>query len=78
MASLADPLAHVPAAQALWSLPLEAARALACLPFDLLRTQHARAVQAGLLPRSLLASSQFERTLTTLERSALGPWARRV
>jgi len=62
----------------LLTLPLQAGRALAWLPFDIARAQHARAVQAGLLPRSLLASRDFERALTALERAALGPLARRV
>jgi hypothetical protein len=84
MASLAHPPSgtadapHAVGAQAWMTLPLQATRALACLPFDLLRAQHARAVQAGLLPRSLLASRDFERTLGALERAALGPLARRV
>ena len=62
----------------LLALPLQAGRAMACLPFDLLRAQHARAVQAGWLPRSMLASREFERALTALERLSLGPLARRV
>ncbi len=48
------------------------------LPFDLARSQYARAVRAGLIERSLLANAEFERTLGALERFALGPWARRV
>jgi hypothetical protein len=54
-----------------------ATQALA-LPFDLARSQYARAVRAGLIERSLLANAEFERTLGALERFALGPWARRV
>lgn len=48
------------------------------LPFDLARAQYARAVQAGLIERSMLASRDFARALTAIERLTLGPWARRV
>jgi hypothetical protein len=48
------------------------------LPFDLAREQYARAVKAGLIERSLLASANFGRTLCALEALTLGPWARRV
>lgn len=48
------------------------------LPFDIARAQYARAVQLGLLERSMLASRDFARTLGALEQLALGPWARRV
>lgn len=47
-------------------------------PFDIARAQYAAGVQAGLIERSLLASSAFERRLGRLERLALGPWARSV
>jgi hypothetical protein len=47
------------------------------LPFDAVRSQHARWVQAGLLKRSLLASGNFETTLGAAERLMLGPFARR-
>jgi hypothetical protein len=46
--------------------------------FDLARAQYAAAVQTGLIERSLLASSAFERRLGLLERLLLGPWARTV
>jgi hypothetical protein len=46
------------------------------MPFDMAREQYAKAVQAGWIERSLLASAQFGRTLTALERLSLGPWAR--
>jgi hypothetical protein len=46
--------------------------------FDMARSQYAAGVQAGLIERSLLASSAFERQLGGLERAALGPWARSV
>jgi hypothetical protein len=49
---------------------------LLALPFDMAREQYAKAVQAGWIQRSLLASAQFGRTLTALERLTLGPWAR--
>jgi hypothetical protein len=68
---------HPPVA-ALLTLPVQAGRAWACLPFDLLRAQHARAVQAGWLPRSMLAARDFEHTLAALEGLTLGPLARRV
>ena len=48
------------------------------LPFDIARAQYARAVQPGLVQRSMLASRDFARTLGALEQLALGPWARRV
>ena len=47
-------------------------------PFDLARAQYAAGVNAGLIERSLLASSAFERRLGLLERMTLGPWARSV
>jgi hypothetical protein len=50
----------------------------ASAPFDLARAQYAAGVQAGLIERSLLASSAFERGLDALERVTLGPWARSV
>lgn len=46
--------------------------------FDLIRSNYAAAVQAGLVERSLLASGALERQLAMLERVTLGPWARRV
>jgi hypothetical protein len=46
------------------------------MPFDALRFQYACAVKAGLVERSLLASSQLERALDTLEKLILGPLAR--
>ena len=47
------------------------------LPFDVVRAQHARWVQTGLLRRSLLASGNFESALGAAERMVLGPFARR-
>jgi hypothetical protein len=47
------------------------------LPFDIARERYARAVRAGLIERSLLASARFGTELTAWERIALGPWARR-
>ncbi len=46
------------------------------LPFDVARAQYARTVEAGLLQRSMLASRDVHRTISALERLALGPWAR--
>ena len=48
------------------------------LPFDTMRTLYARGVQAGLIERSMLANARFEHALGSLERTLLGPWARRV
>lgn len=45
-------------------------------PFEALRAQYAGAVQAGLAPRSLLASAEFERALDKLEKLCMGPLAR--
>jgi hypothetical protein len=53
-------------------------RNLLTLPFDIAREQYARAVKAGLIERSLLASARFGRTLCALEALTLGPWARKV
>lgn len=47
------------------------------LPFDIARERYARAVRAGLIQRSLLASARFGTDMTAWERIALGPWARR-
>ncbi len=48
------------------------------LPFDVARAQYARAVQVGLVERSMLASRDFSRTVGALEQLTLGPWARHV
>jgi hypothetical protein len=48
------------------------------LPFDIARAQYARAVQLGLIERSMLASRDFSRVLGSLEKLTLGPWARHV
>ena len=48
------------------------------LPFDMARAQYARAVQVGLIERSMLASRDFSRTVGALEQLTLGPWARHV
>jgi hypothetical protein len=48
------------------------------LPFDIARAQYARAVQLGLVERSMLASRDFSRTLGAVEQLVLGPWARHV
>lgn len=47
------------------------------LPFDIARAQYARAVQVGLIERSLLQSARFGQTLNALEGLALGPLSRR-
>jgi hypothetical protein len=48
------------------------------LPFDMAREQYAKAVQFGLIERSLLGWAKFERQIDLLEKMILGPWARRV
>lgn len=48
------------------------------LPFDVARAQYARAVEVGLLERSMLASRDFSRALSAYEQLTLGPWARHV
>lgn len=48
------------------------------LPFDMAREQYAKAVQVGLIERSMLRWAKFERQLDLLEKMTLGPWARRV
>lgn len=48
------------------------------LPFDMLRAQYARAVQLGLIERSMLRGRDFSRTVGALEQLTLGPWARHV
>jgi hypothetical protein len=48
------------------------------LPFDLARDQYARAVRAGLIENSMLASRNNELMLSALEKATLGPWARSV
>lgn len=53
-------------------------KTLAALPFDALRFSYARAVKAGLVEKSMLASRDFENAVSALERMTLGPLARRV
>jgi hypothetical protein len=48
------------------------------LPFDLMRSQRARAVHAGLMANSMLASRDFEHAVDALEHITLGPFARHV
>ncbi|MDE2454794.1 MAG: hypothetical protein KGL43_14470 [Burkholderiales bacterium] len=71
-----------PACAGWWpAVPLQQARRGGSpwtLPFDGAREQYACAVRAGLLPNSMLASRDVERTLDALERLTLGPLARRV
>ncbi len=47
-------------------------------PFDAMRSHHARAVQVGLLTKSMLASRDFEQAVDALEHLTLGPFARSV
>lgn len=44
------------------------------LPFDTARDHYARSVQAGLLPKSILASRDFERALAALEQLTRARW----
>jgi hypothetical protein len=80
-----------PRRQANWEPGFEAAAAGACavaglqlishamhLPFDVMRTQHAEAVHAGLMANSILESRDFEKTVDALEHITLGPFARNV
>ncbi len=48
------------------------------LPFDLAREHYAKAVQFGLVERSMLGGAKFERQMDLLEKMTLGPWARSV
>jgi hypothetical protein len=48
------------------------------LPFDMAREQYAKAVQAGLLRRSMLDWAKFEQQVHLWEQITLGPLARRV
>lgn len=48
------------------------------LPFDVARSLYAKAVQVGLIERSMLANRDFELALGALEGLALGPFARRA
>lgn len=57
---------------------IRSVRLLLGLPFDLARSNYARAVRFGFLQNSLLQSARFERELVQAERLTLGPWARQV
>jgi hypothetical protein len=46
-------------------------------PYDGMRCTHAVMVQAGIVPRSLMASAAFERAMVAAEAMALGLMARR-
>lgn len=50
--------------------------AVLALPFDMARERYAKAVRAGRVKNSLLASTHFSRTLSAIEKMTLGPWAR--
>jgi len=66
-----------PMAQLVADVGVLTTQALA-LPFDTLRALYARAAQVGLIRRSMLAQRDFERSVRSVERLALGPWARRL
>jgi len=53
------------------------ASAWLALPFDIARQQYSRAVQAGLIERSMIRSARFGRLLNAVEQLALGPFARK-
>ena len=55
---------------------IQATRSWYTLPFDVLRQQYSRAVQAGWIERSMLQSARFGQALNALERLTLGPLAR--
>jgi hypothetical protein len=48
------------------------------MPFDVMRTQHAQAVHAGIMANSILESRDFENSVDALEHIWLGPFARHV
>ena len=50
--------------------------ALLCMPFDLARELYSRAVRAGIIKNSQIASARFSRALSVSEKLTLGPWAR--
>lgn len=57
---------------------LQAAQSLLTWPYDALRWWYAAGVQAGWVPRSMLAARDFERAVGAAERQALGLLARHV
>lgn len=48
------------------------------LPFDAARQAYTEAVKAGLLPKSMIATSRFHRSVDNWEKLSLGPVARQV
>jgi hypothetical protein len=50
--------------------------ALLGLPFDVAREMYSRAVRAGIIQNSQIASARFSRALGATEKLTLGPWAR--
>ena len=48
------------------------------LPFEVTKAQYTRAVQHGLIERSLLQSTHFFQFLNAFEKLSLGPFARQV
>ena len=47
-------------------------------PFDMARSLYAWNVRVGLIEHSLLGSARFGRDMNSLEKTAVGPWARHV
>ena len=47
-------------------------------PFDVALAQYAIGVRVGLFENSLLACARFGRDLSSIEKMALGPWARQI
>ncbi len=48
------------------------------VPFDVALETYAKAVRIGFIRDSILAEAKFARSLGTLEKLTLGPWARQV
>lgn len=48
------------------------------LPFDAARQAYTEAVKVGLLPKSMIATSDFHRSVDSWEKISLGPIARSV
>ncbi len=61
-------------AQALW----KATSLTLGQPFDLARALYALTVRLGLMENSLLGCARFGRDISSLEKMALGPWARQI
>ena len=56
----------------------KAAQNMLSMPFDVAREQYSLAVQAGIIPRSMLASRDYHNCLDRMEKATLGVFARSV